>query len=61
MTLSCGQWFEGLVRFVYIGGIVDHYYLNVHFIMHVLISSLYVCVLLLYLDMSYTRQIEQIS
>lgn len=45
MTLSCGQWLERLVRFVFIGGIVDHYYLNVHFIMHVLISSLYVCIL----------------
>ena len=50
MTLSCGQWFEGLVLFVYIGGNVDHYYLNVNFIIPVLISSFYIFVLLLYLN-----------
>ena len=57
MTLSCGQWFEGLVLFVYIGGNVDHYYLNVNFIIPVLISSFYIFVLLLYLNVCYKRKI----
>ena len=48
MALSCGQWFMGHVIFVYIGRIVDHYCLNVHFIIHVLISSFYIFVLLLW-------------
>ena len=48
MVLYCGQWLEGLVCFVYIGGIVDHHCLNLLFITHVISVILCICFIIVF-------------